>query len=57
MKMKALANLSGKVGKVKKGAEFTADAATAKDLIERKAAVEVAAAPAADPKAKRAAKE
>lgn len=54
MKLKALANLSGKVGTVKKDAEFTVDAAHGRELIERGIAAEVAS-PAVEskPEAKR----
>lgn len=51
MKMKALAGLSTPSGYVKKGAEFTTDAATGKQLIERKIAVEADSAKAKPAKA------
>lgn len=41
MKMKALAGLSMPSGYVKKGAEFTVDAAKGRELIDRRVAEEV----------------
>lgn len=52
MKMKATANLSGKVGRIKKGGEFIVDAAHGRELIERGIAYEVAT-PEAETKPKR----
>lgn len=56
MKMKATANLSGKVGRVKKGEEFIVDAAHGRELIERGIACEVST-PDAETKTKRARKD
>lgn len=58
MKVKALANLSGKPGKHAKGATFEVDDAYGAELIARKlvATVTAESVPAAAPKARRAAK-